>query len=89
MSVSSVQAHVSDIHENEIAMKLSRDSCQQSCLSSCFISVSVADVTVEFCQVSAELLIVLTESMDCDLSGALSVRVSNECLHKFLKGSQI
>ena len=84
-----VQAYVSDIHGNEIVMKLSRDFCQQSCLSSCFISVSVADVTVEFCQVGAELLIALTEFMDCDLSDALSVRVSKGCSHKFLKGSQI
>ena len=84
-----VQAHVSDIHGNEVATELSRDSCQQSCLSSCFIPVSVADVTVEFCQVGAEHLIVLTESMDCGLSGALSVRVSKGCSHKFLKGGQI
>ena len=84
-----VQAHVSDIHGNEVATELSRDSCQQSCLSSCFISVSVADVTVEFCQVDAELLIALTEFMDCGLSGALSVRVSKGCSHKFLKGGQI
>ena len=84
-----VQAHVSNIHGNEVATELSRDFCQQSCLSSCFIPVSVADVTVEFCQVGAELLIALTESMDCGLSGALLVRVSKGCSHKFLKGSQI
>ena len=84
-----VQAHVSDIHGNEIVTELSRDFCQQSCLSSCFISVSVADVTVKFCQISAELLIVLTEFMNCDLSSALSVRVFKGCSHKFLKGSQI
>ena len=84
-----VQAHVSDIHENKVAMKLSRDSYQQSCLSSCFILVSVADVTVKFCQVDAELLIVLTEFMDCDLSSVLSVRVFKGCSHKFLKDGQI
>ena len=84
-----VQAHVSDIHGNEVVTELSKDSCQQSCLSSCFIPVSVADVTVKFCQISAELLIVLTESMDCDLSSALSIRVFKECSYKFLKGSQI
>ena len=84
-----VQAHVSDIHGNEVVTELSRDFCQQSCLFSCFIPVSVADVTVEFCQISAELLIALTEFMNCGLSSALSVRVFKECSHKFLKGSQI
>ena len=84
-----VQAHISNIHGNEVVMELSRDFCQQSCLSSCFIPVSVADVTVKFCQVGAELLITLTEFMDCDLSSALSVRVFKGCSHKFLKGGQI
>ena len=84
-----VQAHVSDIHGNEIVMKLSKDFYQQSCLFSCFIPVSVADVTVKFCKVNAELLIALTEFMSCDLSSALSVRVFKGCSHKFLKGSQI
>ena len=83
------QAHVSDIHGNEIVIELSRDFCQQSCLSSCFIPVSVADVTVKFCQVDAELLIVLTEFIDCDLSSALLIRVFKGCSHKFLKGDQI
>ena len=80
-----VQAHISDIHGNEVVTELSRDFCQQSCLSSCFIPVSVADVTVKFCQVNAELLIALTEFMNCDLSSVLLIRVFKGCSHKFLK----